>query len=116
MCAIIWGTLMHIYVDLGYENINNELEEEEVSHIIQSSMKVTILPHTSDDIKIVDQSTTPNTLSDTTIRHSKMPEPHSTPVAPTPTYDKCWKGYSNYNILWIITGPMTLVLFVSYHF
>ena len=27
--------------------------------------------------------------------------------------DKCWKGYSNYPYLWIITGPMTLVIFVS---
>ena len=107
---------MHIYVDLGYENIKNELEEEEVSHIIQSSIAVPTLTHTSDDIKIIDHSKTPNTLSDTTIRHSKMQDPHSTPVAPSPTYDKCWKGYSNYNILWIITGPMTLVLFVSYHF
>ena len=26
--------------------------------------------------------------------------------------DKCWKGYSNYHYLWIITGPMTLVIFV----
>ena len=26
--------------------------------------------------------------------------------------DKCWKGYSNYPYLWIITGPMTLVIFV----
>ena len=30
------------------------------------------------------------------------------------SYDKCWKGYSNYNYLWIITGPMTLVIFVRY--
>ena len=105
---------MHIYVDLGYENITNELEEEEVSHIIQSSMEVTILPHTNDDMKIIDHSTTPYSFSDTTIRHPKTQELHPTPVAPTPTYDKCWKGYSNYNILWIITGPMTLVLFVRY--
>ena len=105
---------MHIYVDLGHDNIKNELEEEEVNRIIQSSVEVPILPHTNDDIKIVDHSTTPNTWSDTTISHSKMQEPHSTPIAPTPTYDKCWKGYSNYNILWIITGPMTLVLFVRY--
>ena len=27
--------------------------------------------------------------------------------------DKCWKGYSNYPYLWIITGPMTIVIFVS---
>ena len=27
--------------------------------------------------------------------------------------DKCWKGYSNYPYLWIITGPMTMVIFVS---
>ena len=107
---------MHIYVDLGYENIKNELYEEEVSHVIQSSIEVTILPHTSDDIKLIEQSTTSNTLPDTIIRHSKMQEAHSTPVAPTPNYDKCWKGYSNYNILWIITGPMTLVLFVRYLF
>ena len=33
-----------------------------------------------------------------------------------PSYDKCWKGYSNYNYLWIITGPMTLVIFVRYIF
>ena len=30
-----------------------------------------------------------------------------------PTSDKCWKGYSNYPYMWIITGPMTLALFVS---
>ena len=28
--------------------------------------------------------------------------------------DKCWKGYSNYPYMWIITGPMTLALFVSW--
>ena len=107
---------MHIYVDLGYENIKNELEEVEDSHIIQNSMEVTILPHTSDDIDIIYHSTTQNILSDTTIGHSKMQAPHSTQAAPPNTYDKCWKGYSNHNILWIITGPMTIVLFVRYLF
>ena len=116
MCAIIWGSLMHIYVDLGYENIQNELMEEGVNHIKQSSTEVTIPPITSDDINIIYHSTTHNILSDTTIGHSKVQDPHSTQVAPPNTYDKCWKGYSNHNILWIITGPMTIVLFVRYLF
>lgn len=29
--------------------------------------------------------------------------------------DKCWKGYSSYGYIWIITGPMTVVLFVRTH-
>jgi len=30
--------------------------------------------------------------------------------------DKCWAGYQHYKFAWIITGPMTLVLFVNFVF
>ena len=86
---------MHIIVDLQF------LESKEYENEDLYSMS------TNEAIEEGDNSTSflkASTGSPTTVDPSKDP---------ANSYDKCWKGYSNYNLLWIITGPMTLVLLVS---
>ena len=102
ICVIIWGVLMHIFVDLQYM----QMDEDEKPDIL-SSTSIPIIPIES--LKTENVSTMDN-FSDILAQPSV---PTDASIRGKTTYDKCWKGYSNYNFLWIITGPMTLVLFVS---
>ena len=84
VCVIIWAALMHVFVDGKiYE------EENEASY---SAKNNSIL---LDDADLANSS------------GGSFDDVQQTSV------DKCWKGYSNYPYLWIITGPMTMVIFVS---
>ena len=83
---------MHIFVDGQY--LMNEDERKETFSISSSNNNSTFL----DDLDMEDTS-----------RGSKSNRQRSGD-------DKCWKGYSNYHYLWIITGPMTLVIFVRLNF
>ena len=84
VCVIIWAALMHVFVDGKFYK-----EENEASY---SGNNNSILP---DDTDLANSSG--GSLDD----------------VPQTSVDKCWKGYSNYPYLWIITGPMTMVIFVS---
>ena len=84
VCVIIWAALMHVFVDGKIYK-----EENEASY---SANNNSILP---DDTGLANSS------------GGSLDDVQQTSV------DKCWKGYSNYPYLWIITGPMTMVIFVS---
>ena len=99
ICVTIWGILMHLIVDLQLL----ESKEDKNEDIYSTSTNETIdLENNSTTYPFLNVSTDPATTA----------EPSK---APPKSYDRCWKGYSNYNLLWIITGPMTLVLLVSLH-
>ena len=92
VCVLVWGSVMHIFVDGKY--LMNEDERMESFTISSANNDSNFL----DDLDMEDTSR--GSISD----RQRSGD------------DKCWKGYSNYHYLWIITGPMTLVIFVRLFF
>ena len=98
ICVTIWGIIMHIIVDL--QLLENKDENEDMYST--STNQTTELGNNTTTHSFLNVSTDPAATAD------PLKEPPK-------SHDRCWKGYSNYNLLWIITGPMTLVLLVSLH-
>ena len=89
---------MHLFVDnQGLSNL--EENQDEVFSFASTESTVIAMPTV-----VEDPSTIYGSIIAPSVSYSKVKMQSD---------DKCWKGYSNYNYLWIITGPMTVVLVVS---
>ena len=85
VCVIIWGVVMHTFVD----DQNKTNIDENTAYFSSKN-----------DSNYFDNTKSENSSDWKWDENQKTND------------DKCWKGYSNYPYLWIITGPMTLVIFV----
>ena len=92
---------MHIFVDR--QNLEKYGDENAFATSLRNSSNISV-----DDFQIENISNDYPYPNDSI--HPTNP-PHSANNDQV-GHEKCWKGYSNYNYLWIITGPMTLVIFV----
>ena len=95
---------MHIFVDLNYGATNEDSTYQIESTTTNAFRQIEDIQHENNSWRQNVSKILTNPIN------SPYPEHKA-----KQTYDKCWKGYSNYNYLWIITGPMTLVLFVRNH-
>ena len=95
LCVLIWALVMHVFVD-QQDQLTNGNET-----IIASSPSASM-----DDV------VGGNNGSESSSPSAGGGGGVTTANIAAADRDKCWRGYSNYDYMWIITGPMTMALFV----